>query len=157
MTEKCKLNRSRCLNISCYSAAQTGLACVAALDMTQTCRHMPSHAVTCRHKAQCYQSQSQSHVTTDGQSVSMSWCRGPSGSRDQMFITVWRLLLCLCWTPSLTRGRFCRLSARVCIFKSFVSTYISIYISDVKHTNSCTYSISKASVGPGSVQQFMPY
>jgi hypothetical protein len=56
------------------------------------------------------QIQSQSHVTTDGQSVSMSWYWAPSGSRNQMFITVWRLLLCLCGEPSLTRGWFCRLS-----------------------------------------------
>jgi hypothetical protein len=31
--------------------------------------------------------QSQSHVTTDGQSVSPSWCRAPSGAHDQIFIT----------------------------------------------------------------------
>jgi hypothetical protein len=43
----------------------------------------------------------------------MSWCRAPSGSHDQMFVTVCRLLLCLCCAPSLTKGRICRLSARV--------------------------------------------
>jgi hypothetical protein len=32
------------------------------------------------------QSQSQSHVTTDGQSVSPSWCRAPSGAHDQIFL-----------------------------------------------------------------------
>jgi hypothetical protein len=31
---------------------------------------------------------SQSHVTTDGQSVSQSWCRAPSGAHDQMLLTV---------------------------------------------------------------------
>jgi hypothetical protein len=35
--------------------------------------------------------QSQSPVTTDGQSVSLSWCRAPSGAHDQMFGTVWQL------------------------------------------------------------------
>jgi hypothetical protein len=44
-------------------------------------------------------SQCQSHVTTGGQSVSqsvsMSWCRAPSGSHDQMFVTLRRLLSCL--------------------------------------------------------------
>jgi hypothetical protein len=30
--------------------------------------------------------QSQSHVTTDGQRVGLSWCRGPSGAHDQIFI-----------------------------------------------------------------------
>jgi hypothetical protein len=33
-----------------------------------------------------HQSQSQSHFTTDGQSVSPSWCRAPSGAHDQIFI-----------------------------------------------------------------------
>jgi hypothetical protein len=31
------------------------------------------------------QSQSQSHVTTNGQSVCLSWCRAPAGAHDQMF------------------------------------------------------------------------
>jgi hypothetical protein len=30
-------------------------------------------------------SQSQSHIATDGQSVSKSWCRAPSGTHDQIF------------------------------------------------------------------------
>jgi hypothetical protein len=34
------------------------------------------------------QSQSQNHIVTDGQSVSKSWCRAPSGAHDQIFITV---------------------------------------------------------------------
>jgi hypothetical protein len=67
------------------------------------------------------------------QSVSMSWSRGPSGSHDQMFVTVWQLLSCLCGEPSLTRGRVCRLLVWVCIFL-VVYQYIysiSIYIADV--------------------------
>jgi hypothetical protein len=31
---------------------------------------------------------SQNHTATDGQSVSKSWCRAPSGVHDQRFITV---------------------------------------------------------------------
>jgi hypothetical protein len=31
---------------------------------------------------------SQSHIATDGQSASKSWCRAPSGAYDQIFITV---------------------------------------------------------------------
>jgi hypothetical protein len=31
---------------------------------------------------------SQSHIATDGQSVSKSWCQAPSGVHDQIFITV---------------------------------------------------------------------
>jgi hypothetical protein len=37
------------------------------------------------------QSQSQSHIATDGQSVSKSWCRTPSGAHGQIFISVWQL------------------------------------------------------------------
>jgi hypothetical protein len=37
---------------------------------------------------------SQSHITTDGQSVSLSWCRAPSWAHDQILITVWQLLPC---------------------------------------------------------------
>jgi hypothetical protein len=33
-------------------------------------------------------SQSQSHIATDGHSVSKSWCRTPSGDHDQIFITI---------------------------------------------------------------------
>jgi hypothetical protein len=32
-------------------------------------------------------SQTQSHIATDGQSVSKSWCRAPSGAHDQICIT----------------------------------------------------------------------
>jgi hypothetical protein len=51
------------------------------------------------------QSQNQSHIATDGQSVSNSWCRAPSGAHYQMFITVWQLQSCFYGAPSLTRGR----------------------------------------------------
>jgi hypothetical protein len=34
------------------------------------------------------QSQSQSHIATDGQSVSKFWCRAPSGAHDLIFITL---------------------------------------------------------------------
>jgi hypothetical protein len=33
-------------------------------------------------------SQSQSHIATDGQSVSKSWCRAPSGAHGQILITL---------------------------------------------------------------------
>jgi hypothetical protein len=57
-------------------------------------------------------SESQSYVTTDGQSVSRSVYLGvkhPSGTYDQFFITVWQLPVCSCGALSLTRGRVCRL------------------------------------------------
>jgi hypothetical protein len=53
--------------------------------------------------------QSQSHIATDGQSVSRSWCRAPSRAHDQIFITVWQLRSCFFGAPSLTRGRVCLL------------------------------------------------
>jgi hypothetical protein len=34
------------------------------------------------------QSQSQSHIATDGQSVSKSWCQAPFVAHDLIFITV---------------------------------------------------------------------
>jgi hypothetical protein len=53
--------------------------------------------------------QSQTYVTTDGQSVSLSWCQAPSGVQDQNFVTVRQLPVSSCGLPSLTRGRVCRL------------------------------------------------
>jgi hypothetical protein len=68
-----------------------------------------SHAVTVRRISLSSFSRSRSHIATDGQSVSMSWCRAPSGDRDQIFITVWQSRCCFCGAPSLTRGRVCLL------------------------------------------------
>jgi hypothetical protein len=39
-------------------------------------------------------SPSPSHIATDGQSVSLSLCRAPSGAHDRTFVTVWQLLSC---------------------------------------------------------------
>jgi hypothetical protein len=50
-------------------------------------------------------SKSKSHY--DWRSVSKSWCRAPSGTHDQIFITVWLLQSCFCGAPSLTRGQVC--------------------------------------------------
>jgi hypothetical protein len=52
---------------------------------------------------------SQSHISTDDQSVSASWFRAPSGAHDQMLTTVLQLLFCRYRAPSLTRGRVCHL------------------------------------------------
>jgi hypothetical protein len=57
-------------------------------------------------------SQSESHITTDGQSASQSWCQAQSGAQDQIFVTVTHLRFCRCGAPSLTRGRVCHLSRR---------------------------------------------
>jgi hypothetical protein len=50
---------------------------------------------------------SRSHIATDGQSVSKSWCRAPSGAHDQVYISIWQLRSCFCGAPSLTRGWVC--------------------------------------------------
>jgi hypothetical protein len=52
-------------------------------------------------------SESQSYVTIDGLSASLSWCEAPSEAQDQIFVTVTRLWVCWCGTPSLTTGRVC--------------------------------------------------
>jgi hypothetical protein len=54
--------------------------------------------------------QSQSHIATDGQSVTEFWCQAQSGVHDQIFITVWQLRSRYCGAPSLARGRVCSLS-----------------------------------------------
>jgi hypothetical protein len=63
------------------------------------------------------QSPSPSHIATDGQSVSKSWCRAPSGVHDQIiffFFLIWNFLSCSIGTPSLTmtdpRPVFCLVS-----------------------------------------------
>jgi hypothetical protein len=52
---------------------------------------------------------SQSHIATDGQSISNSLCRAPSGAHDQIFIALWPLQSCFYGASSLTRGRVCLL------------------------------------------------
>jgi hypothetical protein len=37
---------------------------------------------------------SQSYVMTDGQLASLSWCQAPSGTQDQIVITVRHLQIC---------------------------------------------------------------
>jgi hypothetical protein len=41
--------------------------------------------------------QSQSHIATDGQSVSKLWRRASSGAHGHIFITVWQLRFCFLW------------------------------------------------------------
>jgi hypothetical protein len=53
-----------------------------------------------------YLYQSQSYIATDGQSISKSWCRAPSGAHDSYSLTVSVLFF---GSPSLTRGRACLL------------------------------------------------
>jgi hypothetical protein len=55
------------------------------------------------------ETQSQSHIVTDGRSICKSWCRAPSGAHDQIFITPRQLRSWFCGALSLTRGRVCLL------------------------------------------------
>jgi hypothetical protein len=51
----------------------------------------------------------QSHIATDGRSISKSWCRAPCGAHDQICITLWQLRSCFCGAPCLTIERVCLL------------------------------------------------
>jgi hypothetical protein len=55
------------------------------------------------------QCQNQSYVTTDAQSVRLSWCQAPSGDQENSFVSVRQLRVCICRALSLTRGRVCHL------------------------------------------------
>jgi hypothetical protein len=68
---------------------------------------------------------------TDGQSVSMSWCRAQSGTFDQRLFFFPPQSYCLVFlgAPSLTRGRVCHVSVFVIeVYHSLVSIYKNIYI-----------------------------
>jgi hypothetical protein len=54
-------------------------------------------------------SESESYVTTDGQSASVSWNKAPIWGLRPDFIIVWQLRVYWFGAPSLTRGRVCRL------------------------------------------------
>jgi hypothetical protein len=45
---------------------------------------------------------SQSHIATNGQSISKSWWWAPSAAHDQNIITVWQLRSCFCGAPMRT-------------------------------------------------------
>jgi hypothetical protein len=94
------------------------------------------------------QNQSQSHITSGGQSASMSWCRAPSGTHDQTLFPVGQLLSCPCGAPSLTRGWVCHLSVTFSSNMSIgrISVYFHFTCHDVytrplsvqaQHSRSC--------------------
>jgi hypothetical protein len=69
----------------------------------------PSSAVILWSEHRRTQRQSQSYLTTDGQSESLFWCRATIRARDQFFflteIFLRQLRVCYFVAPSLTRGR----------------------------------------------------
>jgi hypothetical protein len=97
--------------------------------------------------------QSQGYVTTDGQSVSLSWNEAPIWGL-QIFITVSQLQVCWYGALSLTRERVCRLPVTALISLLSICT---IYILHVK----CMYIQHMQGLCQsrltGPVQQIMPY
>jgi hypothetical protein len=113
---QCLINRK--YNITCCGSVTNNVILIWWLDLlTPSCTITHNHSqstaepfvLECRGLApfSFWFDQSQSHIGTDGHSVSKSWCRAPSGAHDQIFITVWQLRSCFCGAPSLTRGQFC--------------------------------------------------
>jgi hypothetical protein len=94
---------------------------------------------------------SQSHVTPDDQSVSPSWCRGPSGSHDRILITGWHLVFCRYRAPPLTRGRVLvivrpllvniyRFTCNAHVCDIYIYIYIYIYMSvQAENSRSCSF------------------
>jgi hypothetical protein len=93
------------------------------------------------------QSKSQSYITTDGQSASLSWNKAPIlDLRPYLYYcqTVAGLLM---WSS---------LSDELPKWLSAVISLLSVCTIYILHVIKCVYNIYKASVGPGSVQQIMP-
>jgi hypothetical protein len=75
--------------------------------------------------------QSKNYVTTDGQSVNLSWCQAPSWAQDQLRV---------CWSeaPSLTRGRVCSLRLLLALASAVIlgsesyGTYDHILLSHIR-------------------------
>jgi hypothetical protein len=64
--------------------------------------------------------ESESYVTTDVQTASLSWNKAPSESYDHIFIIVWQLRVCWFRAPSLTRGRVCRLQLQLALASAVI-------------------------------------
>jgi hypothetical protein len=100
-------------------------------------------------------SQSESESNCDWRSVSLSWCRAPSGAHDQILITVWQLLSCP-WKGVLSNERtgLSFVSQSAILGQLSVCTIFTFYMS---HVTEYIYNIYKAAVSPGWVQLIMPY
>jgi hypothetical protein len=87
-------------------------------------------------------SPSPSHIATDGQSVSKSWCRAPTGSHDQILITVERYGFVFCGAPSLMKGRvslfYMLLGLASVVFLGYESSrtvFTALYIGSARTTH----------------------
>jgi hypothetical protein len=141
-SRKCPIIRSSCYNISLVTWTAV---CLTAAKFNLIIFHYPNS-----------QSQSQSHIATDGQSVCLSWCRSPSGAHDQILITVWQLLSCP-WEGAISDERTGLSFVSQPAVLGQLSVCTIFYILHVSHVTEYIYNICKASVSPGSVQQIMPY
>jgi hypothetical protein len=89
--------------------------------------------------------QSQSHVTTDGQSVSHSWCRAPSGTHDHIFSPIYMTIsvFVLLGRP-LWREGGCNLSKSLSYKNIYIviNSYSIIYIIQNDICTICTRPLS---------------
>jgi hypothetical protein len=99
-------------------------------------------------------SQSQSYITTDGQSASLSWNKAPIwGLRQDLYY-------CRTAAGFLMWGALSDERTGLSLSKVTVSSnksVVSMYNLHLMLFNICIYNIYRASVSPGSVQQIMPY
>jgi hypothetical protein len=96
-------------------------------------------------------SRSQSHVTTDGQSVSLSWCQNPSGAQNQIFVNIRQLWVRWCGAPSLTSGWVCRLQ---CLLASPVHSRVRVPWDSWPHV---TVPDSRLPQPGGSPRHWVPF
>jgi hypothetical protein len=103
----CSNSRSslRCL----VTSPNSGRFSASGLTFSQAGGHLTPNSYSSDSVSGLFRNQSQSHIATDGQSVSKSWYRAPSRARDQIFIIFLTVTVLFLWAPSLTRGRVCLL------------------------------------------------
>jgi hypothetical protein len=111
------------------------------------------HSGPCTRKCPAL-SKSRSHVTTDGQSASMSWNKTPIwGLRPDLYYC--QIVAGLLTWGALPDERTGLTLARVTASSNVSCRYVQFAFYML--LNVCIYNIHKASVSPGSVQQIMPY
>jgi hypothetical protein len=78
---------NKVLCFRCYVLTSWRLSQNSLLQMTnpQAGDHLTPNSYSSHCSLETLLSQSQSHIATDGQSVSKSWYRAPSGAHDQIF------------------------------------------------------------------------
>jgi hypothetical protein len=125
-----------------------------------------------------YQSQSQSHITTIGQSVSMSWCRAQSGTFGQRFffqsyclVFFWGALsdersgpsfvsLCqysLQWSVSIYINYLHSVLHTFPSYSIYPSIFTLLYTFTIDYNKIQHVQYIQASFSPGFVHQIMPY